>query len=198
MTLTETGQTAITDSEGIFSLSPPPEGAVVTLAVTAKNIEGDIIVKNVSSEPSSSVNVNIQIDPETNSIKADQLQASAFIVGLCDFAFDSGKIIRQTSHLDDGTSCVVKVILERNGRRMGGQVAAIQYRRCDGSTPWQTQSTATTAKDVHRGIAQVPFQFFNSPDFCEYRVVVPFEDIRYIPAIFPIHTFQKQSYGTQD
>lgn len=198
VTLTETGQTVITDEEGIFSLAAPPEGAVVTLAVTAKNIEADFVVKNVTSEPSSSLNVNIEVDPETNSMTAHQLQASAFVVGVCEFAFENKKTIRQINRLDDGTPCIVKVILERNGRRLGGKDAAVQYRRCDGSTPWQTQSTATTAKDVHRGIAQVTFEFFNDIDHCEYRVVAPFEDIKYIPAIFPIHTFQKQAYGTED
>ncbi|MBN8547725.1 MAG: carboxypeptidase regulatory-like domain-containing protein [Deltaproteobacteria bacterium] len=196
VTVAETGQTAITDSQGIFSVNAPAEGATVTLAVTAKNVEGDVVVVNSSSVPSSSLNVNIKVDPNTNSLESDQVLASAFIVGLCDFAFENKKIIRQTAHLDDGTSCVVKVILERNGRRLGGQNTVIQFRRCDGSTDWQTQSTATTDKNVHRGIAQLAFQFFNSPEYCEYRVVAPFEDPRFIPAIFPIYTFQKQAYGT--
>jgi hypothetical protein len=163
----------------------------VTLEVSADDVDGDVVIDDLPAEPST-VNVNINVDPETKRVDATQVNAKAAIVGVCDYAFESTKHIRQIRGLADGTSCIAKVTLRANNRALRGVQVAVRHRACEETADWQLLSTALTGTDVHRGIAQVSFPFFNGPDYCEYQIVAPYADERYESVFFGIETLQKQ------
>ncbi len=195
ITVAETGQTTVTDSEGKFTIETPSEISDVTLAVSADSVDGNVVVNNLPQDPSQ-VSLEIQVDPTTNSVEAIQVHVRAEVIGDCSRFFENKKVIRQGVRLDDGSICLVKVNARANSRALRNVQVAIQYRPCDGSLPWQTQSLTRTNGDIHAGITQIPFTFYNTPEFCEYRIVAPFEDPRYQSVIISIRTFQKQAFDS--
>lgn len=197
ITVAETGQTAVTDREGKFTIDTPTGISDVTLEVSASSIDGDVVVSNLPANPGT-VSVEINVNPETNEVEATQVNARAGVIGACNPLFENNKTsIRQGVGVADGTECLVKVTLRANGRALRGVEVAIQFRACDEALPWNTQSIAVTNKDVHAGITQIPFTFYNSPEYCEYQIVAPFNNPRYQPVIFPILTFQKQAISPE-
>jgi hypothetical protein len=198
VTVAETGERVVTDAEGKFSVEAPADTPSLTLAVTASSATGDVVLENVAVDPSTAANVSIKLDAATHQIRATQVSATARIVGTCDSAFENDRVIRQGNHLDDGISCLAKVVVQSNGKNIGGIRVAVQHRACDITAPWQDSAIGTTNKDVHRGIAQVAFAFYTTPEFCQYRIVVPFNDPRFEPVIFEINTRQQQLLGFEE
>lgn len=190
VTVAETGQSALTDVNGKFSIETPVSVRKVTLAVSVNNVDGNVVIPELPVEPST-VDVDIHVNPETQSVDATAVNAKASVVGLCDAFFENEAVIRQSNPIADGTSCVAKVTLKSNGRALRGVPVAIRARPCNDLAPWQTIATAVTAKDLHGGIAQLSFQFFNTPEYCDYQIVAPYGTPQYQSVFISIRTFQR-------
>src|SRR5690606_14820274 len=107
------------DSQGKFLLETPADVPKLTLAVNAQRVEGNVVVETPPHDPTK-VTVNIEIDPNTQTLQATQVNARAGIVGMCASAFKHTKIIKQGNGIADGTVCIAKVTLRANGRSLRG------------------------------------------------------------------------------
>jgi hypothetical protein len=192
VTVVETGRSTVTDSKGAFVLAAPPDNNNINLLIQSPSVETSVSVKPVADASQLRVDVTLNTDSGTTSI--DQIDAKAQIIGECDTAFENGSIIRQSDSLDSGVSCVVKVTVYGDGKLLPGIPVVVQYRACDESAEWSNISVDNTAHGPHRGVAQVSFPYFDTDQYCEYRVIAPFNDPNHAPIFFPIHTFRKQAF----
>ena len=192
VTIPSTGDSSTTDSSGHFYMVSKVRGDRVELMLEKASFRGTVVV--AANEASGThVSVQLTVDSATNQITATDFALRVSIDGNCQQYFDVGDVIKQSAYVPDNTVCTLKVMLEGNGDLRGYAPIAIQFASCDDDTVWQTITTALTeGPGDNLGVALIPFEYIDSPQYCRYRVVGPYEDGEDNPALFPIETLTEQ------
>jgi hypothetical protein len=119
------------------------------------------------------VAVNLTVNPRLTEVDANSLEVAARIVGKCDIYFENSRIIRQANPVPADLTCVAKVIVSAEGRRLGRVPFAVQYRDCEQATPWTTLAIENTLPPPNRGVGQTQFRYIDDEQHCIYRIVAP-------------------------
>lgn len=223
VTLVDTGESAITGSDGRFFLASDFEGPVAQLKVRSGSIEKTFTIPNIKSQ-SSGVQLNFVLDQTSLDVSVSSLEVSVQVRGSCDYYFENNRIIRQAGQLDDGTVCSLRVEIRSEGKPLEGAPFLLQRRRCLNGAPWHDEGAGLTGTSAppddvsgdpaaeatpavspavaggndatgtpHPGVARLPFTFYNDEAHCVYRVLAP-----YLPkvdaVIYEIQTFRKQEF----
>ena len=194
VTIIETQASTTTDADGRFVLESPTSEVdeEIQLAFVGASINTQVTLAQLDERETRST-VDIVLDLERNTARISKFDVKAEIVGACDPYFENRAVIRQANAAPQGVTCVVKVKVLADGQPKGGIPVALQYKSCASFDDWDTIIIGTTSPDVHHGVVQLPFRFFDSDAFCRYRVVAPFNLSQYQPVVFPIETFTFQS-----
>lgn len=195
VTIESTGDSATTNQQGEFSLNSTASGENVPFIAEAPNFTTRFSVDDVSEE-SSRVSVNVQIDTEKDTATVTHISIKARFSGLCDYYFENREIIRQSNRVPAHTRCSITVDLLGDGKPLGAVPVALQYASCETNAVWETIATTSTGVGKFRGLAEIQFEYEDSPTRCRYRVLAPFNDNRYWQVSYPIDTFTEQGIFT--
>lgn len=189
----ETGSEDTTSASGEFQLTTEPESGEVTLEVSSSS--GVAYVTVEIPEEGGTVSITLTVNPRLTSIDANSLKVGAAIVGRCDIYFRNRLVIRQASRVPGDLSCVAKVTVSADGRRLASVPFAVQYTNCNASAPWVTVGAGTTMKRPNRGIGQTEFPFIDDETHCIYRIIAPvgLPDLPALERLIHTLTYQKQS-----
>lgn len=168
----ETGSEDTTSASGEFEILTTPESENVTLEVSSET--GTAYITIQIPEEGGRVSVTLTVNPEFSEVNADTLEMGAAIVGRCDIYFENRLTIRQSNRVPGGLKCVARVTVSADDKKLAQIPVAIQYRDCDGVTPWTTIAAGTTMGKPNAGVAQVRFPFIDDETHCVYRIVAPF------------------------
>jgi len=167
----ETGSEDRTSSNGEFQLTTEPETGEVTLEITSANGVAHVTVD--IPEDGGTVSITLRINPKLTEINAETLEVGAAIVGRCDRYFENRAVIRQANKVPGDSTCVAKVTISSDGRKLAEVPFLVQYQDCAGVNPWVTVAAGTTMKSPNRGIGQVRFPFEDNETHCVYRILAP-------------------------
>jgi Carboxypeptidase regulatory-like domain len=188
ITVVETGDTTRTDSSGNFEFEVPKD-TDVSLDIEAEGIDATVPVADTPGAETR-VDVEISVSRRTGVVNVRNLEVIAKIVGVCDFAFENAPTIRQGNKLKDGTVCPVRVTVRSSYRGLSGIPFRIEKSRCD-KEKWKLLNEALTGRE---GTGTLKFTFRDNDDFCQYRIIAPYNVDGLKNTIHPVHTFRKQAY----
>lgn len=193
VTLVDSGETVITDSQGRFSIeSTAPAEAAVQIEVTSNDVTASVEVPTPESSDRK-VGIRLELNEQESKLTVRSLEISVDFIGECAKAFDKSRSsFSQSKPLKDETECVLKVSAEERGQPVGGILAQLQRRSCsEESTDWIDISSGKTAFSNTPGAVNLKFRFFNDSEHCQYRVVAPYRDKQRASLVFPIFTLQQ-------
>lgn len=98
----------------------------------------------------------------------------AAVVGRCDLYFENKLTIRQANRVPGDLKCVARVTVSSGDKKLAQIPIAIQYRDCEGLSPWTTIAVGSTMSKPNLGVGQVQFPFIDDEAHCIYRIVSPF------------------------
>ena len=84
----------------------------------------------------------------------------------------------------------LKVTANSSGEGVSGIPYKLEHKRCEDSARWKTIVLGLTDS---KGVDQKSFKFFDTADFCDYRVVAAYGVKGAKQIVFPIATFQRQA-----
>lgn len=191
----ETGSEDITSDSGEFELLTEPEQESVTLEISTEN--GSSYVTIAIPEEGGTVSVTLTFNPRLLQIDSESLEFGAAIVGLCDIYFENRLTIRQANAVPQNLSCVARVTMRANNRKLANVPIAIQYRGCSNEGDWITVAAGATMRKPYKGIGQVAFPFVDDIEHCIYRIVAPFgvTGLPELERIIHTRTFQDYSHA---
>ncbi len=198
VTLTATGDAAVTDVEGRFvlqsSLEIKPEQRVEFL-LQADDFSGTFVMPDGAvSEGSSQITIDLVVDPVSRTLELTNFTLQVQMIGRCAAAFSNGEVVRQIAEVPAETRCTLSVELKGNGLLRGDIPVVLQYRPCTGKKGvWKNLYTARTGVAADIGRVELPFSFVDSDKFCRYRVVAPHDYRDYRAAFFGIDTLGEQA-----
>lgn len=187
ITVTETGDSTVSNASGEFSIQTAVSGSVVELAINGETVDSSLQL-NVSDN-STTVNLAVTVDEATSSLELKNVEVLTGVVGACNFAFENHRVIRQGNRLSPGTVCTVKSVVMSNGEPLRGIEILLQRKGCAPNSPWLVESRDKTRSS---GAGQVNFTYFDDPDHCEYRIVTPYNHPLFNAVVTYIRTFQAQ------
>jgi hypothetical protein len=167
----ETGSEDTTSSNGEFQLTTEPESGEVTLEITSANGVAHITVD--IPEDGGTVSITLTVNPKLTEINAETLEVGAAIVGRCNRYFENNQVIRQANRVPGDSTCVAKVTIAADKRKLSDVPFIVQYQDCNGMQPWVTVAAGSTMKSPNRGIGQVRFPFVDDETHCVYRILAP-------------------------
>jgi hypothetical protein len=168
----ETGGEDTTSQSGEFEIVTEPDAGTVTLEITSES--GVAYVTVDIPQDGGTVSVTLTVNPRLTEINSDSLEVGAAIVGRCDIYFENSLVIRQSNRVPGDLTCVAKVSVRSNRRRLSKVPFAVQYRDCEQLKPWTTVAIGSTLPKPNAGIGQVKFPFIDDQTHCLYRIVAPF------------------------
>jgi hypothetical protein len=188
----DTGGEDTTSSDGEFQLVTEPDSGTVTLEVSSET--GVALVNIDIPQDGGTVSVTITVNPRLTEINADSLEVGSAIVGRCDLYFENSLVIRQANRVPKDLTCVAKVFVRSNRRRLSQVPIAIQYRDCEQLQPWTTVAVGSTMAKPNAGIGQVQFPYIDDETHCLYRIVAPFgvPNLPEFERIIETSTFQRR------
>jgi hypothetical protein len=189
--LESTGESAVTDTSGTFSLPSTMLGSEATFLLQNEQIDTSVSVTDIPAK-SPKVSVQISVDTTTQIAQVSDIAAEVGIVGRCDFYFENNGVIRQANQVPPGTICTVGARLFGDGKALAAVPIALQRRACVAGAPWETIAETKSGTGINRGKATMDFLFEDSIDACKYRVVVPYNYGHFKPSYFAIQTFTEQ------
>lgn len=196
VTLLESGDTTVTDTNGAFLLQTEPLAEPPTLFIETPAGTDSTVPLHSAAEANDRLHVDIELNPTTKETNTIEFKIKAAVAGFCDASFENHNgLIRQAVQLPQGQQCTLKVHVEGEGLLRGHIPVAIQVKSCTPDALWITIAEGETAQGLHQGIAQVNFAFFSSKEFCEYRVIAPYNYKDYQPIIYPFQTFAQERFG---
>jgi hypothetical protein len=167
----ESGSQDTTSTSGEFELTTPPVAGQVTLEISS---ETGVAYVNVDiPEDGGTVSIRLTVNPRLTEVNAATLEVGAAIVGRCDIYFENRLTIRQANRVPSGLTCVAKVTVLSDARKLADVPFVVQYRDCAGLNPWITVAAASTMKKPNQGIGQVRFPFIDDETHCIYRILAP-------------------------
>jgi len=188
VTIVETGETAVTDANGNFSIETNTAGQEVALQVESEEVTATVSVSTATQEDSK-VGVQLEVDNERSTVSVRNYEVSLEIKGLCGKAFSkSGTTYLQTQAIKDGTTCRLSVTATERGEPLSGISVQLQRRSCEADSEWLGVSTASTAFTDPPGVADLQFRFRADDAHCAYRVVAPYRDSSRAPLFFELIT----------
>ncbi|NDC37755.1 MAG: carboxypeptidase regulatory-like domain-containing protein [Proteobacteria bacterium] len=198
VTLTATGEAAVTDESGRFVLRSAVESdpqQQLEFLLESTDFNGTFSVpESALSEGSAQISVDIVIDPVTRTLELTNFSLQVRMVGFCSAAFSNGDTVRQLRELPPGTRCTLQTEVRGDGIPRENVPFALQVRTCSGRRgAWQTVAVTSTGEGETRGSALMEFAFISTAKLCRYRVVAPFNDPNYRPAVFAIETLREQA-----
>ncbi len=173
VTVAGTGDTAVTDNRGRFSLATPAKPGDVKLEIEAPGIETSVTIPELAASPST-VKLDITLDPETSAAAVSKFEVVAKITGSCELFFNSDQIVTQISAVPPGTRCLLRVWVNEDGIPQARVPFGLQYRSCEEGSPWVTIDSSKTLSGEHAGIGQLGFDYLDDEIHCVYRIVTPF------------------------
>lgn len=192
VTLVQTGERDLTNSEGRFALATEFDGASPELLLESGSISTTITIDAPPTQ-ADAISVNVELNDSGNAVvKVSKLQVRAQIVGACDIFFENNRTIRQANRIQDGTMCTAHVQIYGDGRLLSGLPFVIQSSRCD-RTDWQTVSTAQTGSGPSAGEGEADFAFYATQASCRYRIVAPFKTKGLDEVVYKIRTFLEEA-----
>lgn len=183
----ESGDTAVTDANGAFSIPVESDGNSVNFELQSEGITYTLPLDGLQG---SRIDVTIELDEATQTATARNIDVRAKIVGVCDIAFENRAIIRQSNRLENGTVCPIEVRVVSSGGPIQGSAFVMEHRKCKSNAPWNRDTAGTTDLD---GYGQSSFTYYNDNDHCEYRIIVADSSEGLSPVVFPVHTFRFQA-----
>lgn len=193
VTIESTGDSGVSDKDGNFQFRSDAEGPEVPFVLQSSRFTSRFLVRDIPAE-SSRVRLELIVDPQTSVTEVRQLHVRAWFAGLCDHYFENGAVIRQANRVPEGTECSINVRVFGDGQPLASVPVALQYSACTPGAQWETLVTASTGDGQHQGYAEVNFSFVDSPQFCRYRIVAPYQIEGISPVAYPIDTFSEQKY----
>lgn len=167
----ESGDKTTTSSDGEFELLTTPETGSITLEISSET--GTAYVTVTMPQDGGTVSITLKVNPRLTQVDASSLEVGAAIVGRCDIYFENDLIIRQANPVPHKLTCVGKVTVSAEGRRLSRVPFAIQYRDCEETQPWTTIAAGNTLPPPNRGVGQVRFPYIDDETHCLYRIVAP-------------------------
>lgn len=174
VTVLETGDSDITDTDGTFSITLTESLTTATLKIEGPGINQEV---KVDTAAGGSI-VNIEVDENTPPppLPNVRIHLDAKIVGLCDSYFENRNPIRQSNEAPPGVTCTVKAeVTDEFGRAVGGVRFAVEHRACAENSDWKTDAVSETSQTYYPGTGQLQFRFFDDNSHCLYRVFAPFK-----------------------
>jgi len=193
VTIADTGDSTTTDPNGRFSVEAVTDSGNVDLTIEAGDVDTSVTVPDLSSD-SSTVKVEVEIDPSTEIAEVDKFEVVSQVVGDCGQYFDNAQIISQIAPIPDAMVCTLKVTVNKNGQARGGVPFGLQYRKCADGEEWITEGEGKTLGGSKKGVGQLSFNFVNDLEHCVYRIVTPFEVEGVEAVVQQINTLTKQAY----
>jgi hypothetical protein len=194
VTIVETGDSGISDQDGLFQIDVSNQLSAYTLELNYEN-NTEVVAINTANNTETSV-INVEIDISENPAKqltVDYIQVEAKIVGLCDIYFENTRPIRQSNPTPPGIACTAKVTVSSDSTPVGGVSFAVQHQSCDDNSEWITNAASETSAAYFPGIGQLQFRFFDDYDHCRYRIITPFENQGIKSVAIGIETFTSQN-----
>jgi hypothetical protein len=167
----ESGSQDTTSPGGEFELTTAPIAGQVTLEISTEN--GVAYVTVDIPEDGGTVSIKLTVNPRLTEVNADTLEVGAAIVGRCDIYFENRLTIRQANRVPGDLTCVAKVTVLSDAKKLADVPFVVQYQDCDGLTPWTTVAAGNTMKRPNQGVGQVRFPFIDDETHCVYRIVAP-------------------------
>lgn len=194
ITVVETGEKTISDSEGNFNLNSSFVGGSTELIITTDQGSSTVVIdENITSQGAAIV-VGVEVGSGTQLSSADSLTITAKIEGDCDIYFENNRVIRQSNQIQDGKICPFRIKVFDGHIPISGSSVYVQKRGCDDNLGWVTIKEGIVGIKTP-GIVDVNFKFSTKPDFCLYRALVVVGEN---PAQeFIVRTFRKQKYDEQ-
>lgn len=198
VTLTATGEGAVTDERGRFVLSSAVElepQQNLEFRLESPEFAGTFVVPDGAVvDGSSQITLDIVVDPVSRTLELTNFSLQVQMVGPCAAAFLNEETVRQVVDLPRGTDCTVEVEVRGDGLLRGDIPVALQVRTCSGKPGvWQTLRVAATGEGTSLGKVEMDFPFSNTEKYCRYRIVAPYQNPEYRAAAFAIESLQEQA-----
>jgi hypothetical protein len=188
----DTGDFDVSDNLGNFLIVTPENVLPKELRLETNELNLRVPLKINSEEMKTQIDIKVDTVKKQTTIK--EFGARVAVVGRCGVYFENSQPIRQGNKVPEGTTCILKVIAYGDGERIGDVPISLEYRSCEPNidSTWKSLAFGLTANGVHKGVAQIEFNFEDSPEKCQYRVRVPYNYSKYEPIDFFINTFTFQ------
>ncbi len=194
VSIESSNETAVTDTDGVFSLTSSASGEQVDFRIESAEFSTGFSLAAVSDD-NARIALAITVDTVADTLEVDHVRLRAWFAGVCDLYFENSAVIRQANRVPRGTVCSLNVEVLGAGHRLGGIPVALQYSRCEEGSTWETLTVVRTDTGVHQGAAELNFVYTSSPEFCRYRVVAPAGAGGDGPvSYYPIDTFAEQAF----
>ncbi|NMC63593.1 MAG: hypothetical protein GYA55_10560 [SAR324 cluster bacterium] len=193
VTIADTGDTTTTDPNGRFSVEAVTDSGNVDLEIETGELDTSVTVPNLASD-SSTVKVEVEIDPVTEKAEVEKFEVVSQIVGECGEYFNNGQIIFQRAPTPEKLRCTLRVTVNENGKAKGGVPFGLQYRKCAEEEEWITEGASKTLNGSKKGIGELNFDYVDDSEHCVYRIVTPFEMDGVEAVVQQINTLTKQAY----
>lgn len=196
VTITATGDSALTDASGQFLIESDAGGSEVPFILESPKFLAHFTLSGINQD-SSRVSVRLKVDTKTDEVEISHFSVKVGIVGACNVYFENGEVIRQANRVPPGTRCAMNIQVLGDGVPRGNIPVALQYNSCTPGGTWETLQQTVTGIGKFRGEASLDFEFIDSATFCRYRVVAPFNYGNYRPVAYPIDTFTEQEFSAK-
>lgn len=194
VTVVETGESTVTNSEGEFVIESSASPGDVELEIKTPEVTTTVTVPATAADESSAVSVDLEVDQNQSTVTATNVEVIAKIVRECDIYFENRRTIRQSNAIREGLTCPVRVTVRDNGRPLGNVPFIMEKRACAPNSKWTKVASGETSTNSPAGVGEMRFKFSNKPDSCVYRIVAPYRFANTKSLIFEVHTFRKQAY----
>jgi hypothetical protein len=197
VTVDETGASAVSDSSGEFVLRTEIPTDTLTFHLKGRNLDTTFAVNVHKEVTTPSMRIDVKVQPDTSDVEVKQFAADVRMVGICSAYFSNQRVIRQTAHVPPGTTCTLRIELFGDGELRGNVPVGLEFRSCTPGAPWRPLVTGFTDNGIHLGIAKLYFEFQESPEFCKYRVLVPYHSDDDTPIRYDIETFAENALAAK-
>ena len=183
VTLSETGDTATTNSDGTFTITSDAGLPSATFLIETSSGTSTVVVNELQGSAQS---ITIAIDEKTASNQvAKAFDIRVKIIGACDPFFENTRPIRQANAVATGTVCRLRISLRSSSGGLANRAYQLQSNGCSLKAPWNSLISGNTDAT---GVAEVNFAYDDSRENCIYRVLTPLNDNQISPLSFEILT----------
>jgi len=193
VTIENTGDSALTDSAGNFSISSPKISNEVLFLFNSPDFSNRFSLKT-HSRRAARIYLDVLVDAETQNLQVSQVSLHAWFAGLCDHYFENREVLRQANQVPPGTVCSLNVKVQGDGKRLANIPVELQYAGCEPGAEWTTIALAYTGSGRHAGAAEINFEYLNSPEYCRYRAFVNVADRNQLSVEYPIESYEEQRF----
>ena len=176
VTVIETGDSAITDSDGNFLIAAASSDSSLSLLIEKGEIHASAELTGLDSN-AGTVQVQLTVKPQGDAalVAIDYVEIWARIVGDCEKYFRNSTTISQRGKVPKDLTCTLRFFASGDGRPLARIRGEIDVRSCN-STTWRKIAEGLTGTGPTIGYGDIDFNYIDNARNCEYRLIAPIND----------------------